>query len=411
VEQTWLTFPTVSNNQRHKMPDIYINTDRTIDRSIVAGINQPQREAPIGALVAGSSYDTNLYFVRNDGTYDPASGASGQSVEVTISAIAEPRGGTFTLTDILDTTAEIEFGASASTLQSAINELNNGAGIDLAPVNYFSTDGGTDRGINADLSEYPLTDSGTLPSVRVTGWVKPVGTEAAFTFNTGWGITLSGLTAGVWQLVDFTNNKDFGTLDTFRVSYNEEAGVATACSFSDIRVMDNNANDALIARYHGDEAPSGNLDGVTAVDSSSNGYDGTYIGCDGGRESIPEQKSQVVVEKIDDTHYHIELSSKGEADALSGSSVSLYPESTPTASIAVTGSATQNAQQIIEINRVAAVTQSTWTEISNGFNATISLDSVRLKQSLSLLEQPFYINVKLNGEVVAREVVQVLPSI
>ena len=94
------------------MPDIYINTERPVDRSIVAGINQPQREAPAGAFVAGSSYDTNIYFVLNDGTYDAASGQAGQDVQVAISTIGKPQSGTFTLTDGTDTTAAIEFGAS-----------------------------------------------------------------------------------------------------------------------------------------------------------------------------------------------------------------------------------------------------------------------------------------------------------
>jgi hypothetical protein len=175
-------------------------------------------------------------------------------------------------------------------LSTPFNELTftladrSGEGNDatLYTGRFISTDGGTDRGINADLSEYPLTDSGTLPSVRVTGWVKPVGTEAAFTFNTGWGFTLSGLTAGVWQSVDFTDSKDFGTLGIFRVGYNEDAGAATACSYSDIRVMDNNANDALIARCQLTESADGDLHGYPALDSSGNGYHGQHIGCAGG---------------------------------------------------------------------------------------------------------------------------------
>ncbi|MGB1179360.1 MAG: hypothetical protein ACPG4J_08870, partial [Lentibacter algarum] len=86
------------------MPDIFINTQRPVDRSIVAGINQPQREAPAGAFVAGSSYDINLYFVLNDGTYDSRSGGGTTDVQLAVGTIATPQSGSFTLTDGTDTT-------------------------------------------------------------------------------------------------------------------------------------------------------------------------------------------------------------------------------------------------------------------------------------------------------------------
>ena len=229
------------------MPDIFINTERPVDRSIVAGINQPQREAPAGAFVAGSSYDTNLYFVLNDGTYDAASGQAGQDVQVAISTIGKPQGGTYTLTDGTDTTAAIEYGASAQAVEDALNALN------------------TDTGPFADL---------------------------------------------------------------------------------------------------------------------------------------------VDVVKQSDTQYSITFRTLGAQTVLSGSTVSLFPESTPTASIAVDGDGTTYAQQIIEIARQPAIYQQTWSTIANGFNGTLALNTTRLLQSLVLeAGQPFYLEVKLNGETVAREVV------
>ena len=232
------------------MPDIYINTDRTIDRSIVAGITQPQREAPIGSLVAGSSYDTNLYFVKNDGTYDAASGAAGQSVKVAISTLGKTQSGTFTLTDGTDTTAAIEYGASAQTIEDALNDLNGATGLEL---------------------------------------------------------------------------------------------------------------------------------GTT---------------------------SKVDVVKVSDTQYALTFRAFGAQTALDGSTVSLYPESGVDGSVAVGGSSTQYAQQIIEIARQPAIYQATWTAITDGFNATLALNTTRLLQSLLIDKgEPFYIEVKLNDEVVAREVV------
>ena len=229
------------------MPDIFINTQRPVDRSIVAGINQPQREAPIGAYVAGSTYDTNLYFVLNDGTYDAASGQAGQDVQVAISTISEPESGDFTLSDGTVTTTAITYGASAQTVEDALNALN--------------------------------TDTGPLGS-----------------------------------LVD--------------------------------------------------------------------------------------------VVKQSNTQYTVTFRTLGAQTALSGSTVSLYPESTPTGSIAVTGDASTYAQQVIELTRQPAIYQQTWSTITNGFNGELALNTTRLLQSLVLeAGQPFYIEIKLNGETVAREVV------
>ena len=237
------------------MPDIFINTERPVDRSIVAGLNQPQREAASSAWVAGSSYDVNLYFVQNDGTYDAASGQAGQTVELAIAPVSEPESGTFTLTDGTDTTAALSFGASGQDVEDALNELNSDTGPNL----------------------------------------------------------------GTASLVD--------------------------------------------------------------------------------------------VEKVSDTQYAITFRTLGAMTALSGSSVSLYPESTVTGSIAVTGSGTQYAQQVIEVVRQPAIYQPTWSTITNGFNATVALNTTRLLQAMVLERgEPFFLEIRLNGTTVAREVVTVEES-
>ena len=114
----------------------------------------------------------------------------------------------------------------------------------------------------------------------------------------------------------------------------------------------------------------------------------------------------VDVVKQSDTQYAITFRTLGAQTVLSGSTVSLFPESTPTASIAVDGDGTTYAQQIIEITRQPAIYQQTWDVITNGFNGTLALNTTRLLQSLVLEpDEPFYLEVKLNGETVAREVV------
>ena len=237
------------------MPNIFINTERPIDRSIVAGINQPQREALKQSYVAGSSYDINLYFVKNDGTYDSRSGGASTDVQLAISTISEPKSGTFTLTDGTDTTAQIEYGASAKDVQDALNALNSDTG--------------------------PNT--------------------------------------GTASLVD--------------------------------------------------------------------------------------------VDKRNDGQYTITWRDLGTMTALSGASVSLFPESSPTASVAISGSSTEYAQQVVEIVRQPAIFQQSWSEITNGHSATVALDSTRLLQSLVVDQgEPFFIEVKLDGETVAKEVITVEES-
>lgn len=229
--------------------DLFINTERPVDRSIVAGINQPQREAPAGAYVAGSSYDVNIYFILNDGTYNAASGDAGTDVQLAISTIGETQSGTFTITDGTDTTDAIAYGSSAQTVEDALNALNSDTG--------------------------PFAD-----------------------------------------LVDVT--------------------------------------------------------------------------------------------KQSDSQYTITFRTVGAQTVLSASSVSLFPESTPTASIAADGDGTTYAQQVLEITRQPAIYQQTWSTITNGHNATVALNTTRLLQSLVLDKGlPFYLEVKLDGETVAREVVSV----
>jgi hypothetical protein len=340
------------------MPDIYINTERPIDRAIVAGINQPQREAPIGAFMAGSSYDVNLYFVKNDGTYDAASGDAGASVQVAISTLGKPQSGTFTLTDGVDTTTALEYGASALDVQTALNALNGGAGA-------------------ASLTSE----------------------DSFYVFGAG--------TAAVNGL--YVRNGSSGDGNPAYTLYDSDGTTSLYNLWS-------SANAVWLIT-------SGNIGALTgliySVASSSatppaSGWDQSGTG-DEGDLPAPSLKnagaSQVSVEKVTDQQYAITFASLGTVDALSGSTVSLYPESTPTASIAVAGSATTNAQQIIEITRQPAVYDATWSTIANGFTGTLALNTTRLLQSLLIdAGMPFYIEVKLNGGTVAKEVIGIEPS-
>jgi len=137
---------------------------------------------------------------------------------------------------------------------------------------YASTDGVADKAINADCS---AAGSGNY---YLAGKIKPVGTTAVANLN-GSPITLTGLSAGVWQ--DFTSSTKTGiTPDNVVVGWNGASNYSAA-DWSDVRLID--ASDgSTVARYQLTESADGNLNGYPALDSSGNGYHGMHTGCAGG---------------------------------------------------------------------------------------------------------------------------------
>lgn len=109
---------------------IYVNSEpQSINKAIVAGLNQPQTPAQVREFVQGAEQTFNLYLIDPDGTYDVRSGSAGVSVKVSLSARnAKPSQGTFTLTDGTDTTKAIAYDASSATVEAALNALNSNTG-------------------------------------------------------------------------------------------------------------------------------------------------------------------------------------------------------------------------------------------------------------------------------------------
>ena len=70
--------------------------------------------------------------------------------------------------------------------------------------------------------------------------------------------------------------------------------------------------------------------------------------------------SLVDVVKQSNTQYTVTFRTLGAQTAISGSTVSLFQESTQTGSIAVTGDSSTYAQQVIELTRQPAIYQQTW---------------------------------------------------
>lgn len=122
--------------------DIFVNTDREIVRSVVKSRTQPQAPVSVPDFVLGDSgRDINLYFIDANGDYQSWSGSAAYSIKFGVGDPgAAPSGGTFTLGDGSDTTSAISYGASAATVQAALNALNtdSGPGSDTVTVTKVS---------------------------------------------------------------------------------------------------------------------------------------------------------------------------------------------------------------------------------------------------------------------------------
>lgn len=121
---------------------LYINLDeRDLRKALVLGRKQPSVAVKPPDLVVGADIDVEVYLLHSDGDYDVRSGLSGYTLRLG----AGPRGaipndGSATLTDGTETTAALDYNATAAVIQAALNALNNGDGpfSDLVTVKLVS---------------------------------------------------------------------------------------------------------------------------------------------------------------------------------------------------------------------------------------------------------------------------------
>ena len=392
--------------------NIYINTDQPIDRAVVAGANQPTRRFALAEFVEGATQTANLYFVKNDGTFDARSGDAAVAVRASVGRDnAVPASGTFTLKDAGNAeTAAIAYGASAQAVEDAINALNGGAGLGLK-TSYSRTDGIDDSLINADCSAAGEGD------YYMTGIVRSDSGGVVFASPDGdfFSVATIPYNPGVWQSFTtstITTTPDIVTAGSIGFLFGD-ADWREIKLYRQVGDSQDQSVDTLIGYWDLGDRSSGSLDGVTALDSSGNGYNGINIGGTAFNEYIDGASFSLVdVTKQSDTLYTVINRTVGEATALTGTSIDLTPESSVTPSLAIAGSATQRSQQIIEIKRQPAIYTSAWSAITNGFTGTLSANNARVAQSLqSQSDQPFIFEVSLDGDVVCQVQCEVEPAI
>jgi len=138
---------------------------------------------------------------------------------------------------------------------------------------YFSTNGLTDKGINADCS---AAGSGTY---KLTGKVRSSSTGTKYvTMDGATADTLTVNTADVWQ--DFESSTFTGTPSNVVCGWDGGSSFS-ACDWSNVQLIDT-SDGSTVSHFQGNESGAGDLDGKLVVDSSSNGYNGQHIGCAGG---------------------------------------------------------------------------------------------------------------------------------
>lgn len=184
---------------------IYINTDlKDLTANAVASEKRPTQIVRLPQIVEGETVSANLYLVNSAGSYDSRSGSGSVAVAVSISSRGKAAtSGTFTLTDGVDTTAAINFDASAQAVEDALNALNSNTGAFGSRVIVTKLAAGSyriifnDAGSRADLTG---TSINLAPESEVT-----VGTSVPGTIDaniTGFTIT------GTNTIMDGTWTKD-----------------------------------------------------------------------------------------------------------------------------------------------------------------------------------------------------------
>ena len=104
--------------------NLYLNTAASDPANAVVRSEVALEPQTMPTLVYCDQVQVNLYLADGTGSFDSRSGAAGYSIRVGIGPTnAAPSSGTFTLTLDGDTTSALSYGASAATVQSALNAL------------------------------------------------------------------------------------------------------------------------------------------------------------------------------------------------------------------------------------------------------------------------------------------------
>ena len=159
--------------------------------------------------------------------------------------------------------------------------------LSITTFNYASTDGVNDEMVinfstPIDISSVSVDHRGHESSGPFTSG--PLG----ISFNSG-SIAEGGFAVGSLGSGSYSNSnawvttevvQTITTLNSITVGFDFTSTAPIARDYSNLVVKDTLGN--IIVNLPLNEQATGSLNGVTAIDSSGNNYDGTYTGCTGG---------------------------------------------------------------------------------------------------------------------------------
>lgn len=204
---------------------IYINTDlKDLTANAVASEKRPTQIVRLPQIVEGETVSANLYLVNSAGSYDSRSGSGSVAVAVSISSRGKAAtSGTFTLTAGSETTAAINFDASAQAVEDALNALNSNTGAFGSRVIVTKLAAGSyriifnDAGARSDLTGTSINlapESEVTVGTSVTGTASvraqqvieisqqpAIYTDTTSTITNGFSVSLSANNARVQQLI------------------------------------------------------------------------------------------------------------------------------------------------------------------------------------------------------------------
>ncbi len=120
--------------------------------------------------------------------------------------------------------------------------------------------------------------------------------------------------------------------------------------------------------------------------------------------------STVTVKKLNIGSYRIIFDAVGARTIFGGTSIDIAPESEVTIGTSVVGSATIQAQMIIEISQQPAIYTSTWTTGSNKFSGQLDANTARVQELIATGQDAFF-EVKAGNDVLCQIPISVLSAV
>jgi hypothetical protein len=334
------------------------NTARAnLSAALVAGFSQPFAIKPFPRIVAGETFDVELYLIEN-GAYDTRSGATGYTPRIKITLDdSTPQGGTFTISD----------GVTNYTVSGAGTTAANGlytlSAEDFNSHSVWAQKDGSHyirRETHNENNAWHIVQADSATQLTANSYLYNDGQNGAGPDLTGWAVDVDGAANAPILAVS--------SATTAALDYDSLA--------SEVEAALNALNDN-----------TGPL-------------------CD-----------SVLVDKFGNGAFSIVFDTVGNKSLLVADVAGIRPASSATVSAIVDGSASKREEQIIKVSADPLVSVSTGVEIANGWTVTIDATGENLLRAVTVAQGAISANYSIEivadsgaVDVVARGPVILTPS-